>query len=252
MGLSDDLQNSSFFKGMKTKADQSVQQMYYDALTTRPLETLRKHKLIIELEPGNNTFFKGDMPFDVRDSDQVIRIGGVAIMTDSKLLIPVLLSPQRNFDDPERQGRTHRFAAGHAGAKLWLTDTQTGCTVMIVDWGGTYSMIHLQPKEQQMYGKPISALMGINRRIEATIKKFDLSREAKGVIKTTSAQSTGRPPLKYITIESQTSAMRDNRLNVIGIATSGQWTFYKQTIQAGSGVGTKVSNVETLQWKKWE
>lgn len=245
-----DLQNNPLFNRMKHQANQSASQVLYNSLINRPMEVIQRHKLVTSVPGGSMTTFCPNESFMIHEATGNINIGNSAIGAPNAILVPVIHTPMRAPNDPQRTSRTHRFAPGHNGAKLWITDPQTGCTVMVVDWGGTFSMIHLQPWNVGDYNFAVSGVMKIHSKLESKIKIFDLKRESKNVYNTTSEQSTGQPPQRYITIQSQQSLSQQRRLVVLGVAQGGTWNFYKQTIQAG-GFSETIHSVEQLQWQNW-
>jgi hypothetical protein len=149
-----------------------------------------------------------------------------------------------------RHQATRTVQAGAAGADLWVTEVQTGCTVLILDWGGdNYSMIHLQPSADNQFNRLGQGLMDVGyytQRITGehlfrnAYKNTWLKKEI-----TTIVSNTGAVPRYYIMIQSMFEASRGGSTQVLGVRQHGRFQFFRQR-QNGANL-----LVEHLQWCGW-
>jgi len=154
------------------------------------------------------------------------------------------------LSDGQRRAATSTVDAGSVGADLWVTEMQSGCTVLILDWGnGRYSMVHLQPSEDEQFnwlGQGVMGLGGWTRRVtgeaffRSMYKNAWLKQEMSGVV-----GATGGQPRNYIMVQSMFEASRKKTTQVIGVRKGSSFAFYRQRDQAGT------LQVDALKWSGW-
>ena len=121
------------------------------ATITQPNLVSHQSPLYINVNQGNGFITFADYPAYFIVDPRTIRSIGIS-------------SPMQTPVSPHRLTVMPRFNA--AGNRFWITDTQTGCSVLILDWGaGSISMAHLQPHDDASFNF-----------IGRTINYFDFSK----------------------------------------------------------------------------
>lgn len=175
-----------------------------------------------------------------------LRIGSRGFVTmgggppDSVLVRQMLYTPMRSNTMAGRAGVTQRFQPG--GNELWVTTRQTGCSVLILDWGGLgHAMVHLQPHAAGQFNRVARYVFTQSRSIMASTKNYYLRQEVTAVANATGG---GVAPLRYILVQSAyTNAL--GHLQVIGVRGGPGWDFYSQLDQGG------VFAAQALPWQVW-
>ncbi len=125
---------------------------------------------------------------------------------------------------------------------LWLTTAQTGCSVLIIDYGKEdnigskqYSMIHMQPRNSDILENDLPLDCKCNT--QEIFLEEDLAKCFKKI------------PVKYILIHSEeVNYIDDKSTQLVGISDcDGEFTFYKQLYEP-CNLGEK-NTVEKLEWK---
>ena len=174
---------------------------------------------------------------------------------DSAIQILMVISPVRGNGLPVGTGPTGRHRAtgilnaGGTLADLWVTPTQTGCSVLIVDWGGgRYSVTHLQPSQDAQFNQAGRALMRTGDFARNAYKNIWLKQEMTSVV-----GNTVGAPQRYIMIQSMFEGARNTNTQIIGIRNGAAFTFYRQRATPAHPAGgqLQVRVVEQLQWSTW-
>lgn len=168
---------------------------------------------------------------------------GVVGINDGALQRQMVLSPMRSHVlVPGLAGRhqiTQRRVAGVI--PLWITELQTGCSVLILDWGAAgYSMVHMQPSTDAQFNRFGRLLLSTGDLARNSYKNFWLKQELTSVV-----ANTGGVPLRYILVQSMFDASRNRPVQVIGILQAGQFNFYRQRSAPGG------RTAQHLQWTAW-
>lgn len=173
----------------------------------------------------------------------------------------MVVSRMRPFTLTNGTGPGGRYAAtsivdaGTLTADLWVTENQTGCTVMALDWGGgQYSMVHLQPSDDQQFnwlGRKVIGLDDWTRPVmpegayqslfRGLYKNTWLSREMNWVVGT-----TGGTPQRYIMVQSMFESSRRHVTQVIGVRNGRSFSFYRQI-----PINLHMRRAEQLRWTAW-
>ncbi|MYN18595.1 hypothetical protein GTP81_17745 [Rugamonas sp. FT107W] len=210
-----------------------------NALKTTPLVVLQNHPLMVALAPGDVTE-QSQIAFSLTNGN--ILIGTVAPNNGTTVVIRALVTPTRNWNSPHRFTALQRF--NPIAEDFWVTERQTGCSLIILDWGGQMSMGHLLPHPQANYNR-------VNRYIldhapltaYAEIQRQSLKPEVTQLVE--ASKIGGVNPQRYILVQSNHAAVNQKNLNVIGIRSNGQMSFYMQTNTAGG------RTVQQLRWTAW-
>jgi hypothetical protein len=145
---------------------------------------------------------------------------------------------------PTRTAGTPRFAAA-VGPDLWVTTRQTGCSVLILDWGGYLSMVHLQPFGPGAFWVGARAFMGLSDHTNFETVRYSLQSELSAVVQ--ASRGVGVAPQRYILAQSTWTVQTGHFLGVTGVRTNGIWNFYLQDYD-WAGV---VYNLTQLRWTNW-
>jgi hypothetical protein len=232
-------------------ADRVQSTLVYQALLSNPLNILRQLTLnVAPLAPVadgavTNLFFAAGLHDLAIDSTQALAAGSVGAHVDAGIQRAMMATSMRGHALPVGAGGGARHQATvlrpGAGADLWVTEMQTGCTVLIVDWGGgQYSMTHMQPSTDAQFNRFGQAVLGAGRATRAGYQNAWLKQELTSVI-----TNTGGAPQYYIMIQSMFDTWRGNVVQVVGVRQRGQFQFYRQK-QNGN-----VITVEHLTWCGW-
>jgi len=246
MVLAADLQASPLLNRIQ---NQSQSRTAYGELLADPVGFLTNHKFYGNAGNGHQTVI-AQTPFELRINGDVrmgINAGGPTAFN----VTAVLTSTRANAGAgmANRLVGVQRFSSGQGGAQVWLTDQQTGCTVLILDWGGNqFSMVHILPYQKASYGRLMRGVMWLGGTgVEASVQNSYLRGDVGTVVNNSLA---GNPPQRYILVQSQFSLNAQQLLQLIGIAGAGSWTFYVQRIQV-TAMGQAVHSVSKLDWQTW-
>ena len=233
-------------------ADTMYTQRVYNDLRASPVITLKNFYLKVYHLPDVNCATVHNLWFAAYDNNIGIDQSGamaaesVTGPPDCAVQLSMVVSPMRGHGLPVGAGvgARHRATgilnAGATAANLWVTEKQTGCTVLIVDWGaGQYSMTHLQPSDDTQFNQAGRALMGASDFARNAYKNIWLKKEMTSVI-----GNTGGAPQRYIMIQSMFETYSRTDTQIIGIRNGAQFTFYRQRDAA-------TLLVEQLQWSTW-
>lgn len=156
----------------------------------------------------------------------------------------VIYTPMRDnkMAESTRTAATQRLLLGNS--QLWVTPRQTGCTVLVLDWGALgYSMVHLQPYKPEDFNSLFRYLFAKNIPVIASTSNYYLRQDATAVANATGG---GVAPQRYLLVQSLNSAAAGHHLQIIGIRNGQGWDFYSQ-IDRREGAYT----VQKLQWQVW-
>ena len=235
-------------------ADALHSMQVYNALRTNPMTTLQNNTLRVRNLPAVNCATVQNLYFAASVNSQKIGIdindfgaaGFVGGTNDCPVHRSMVVSPMRGNGLPvgAAAGARHRamgiLDVANTAANLWVTPTQSGCTVLIVDWGaGRYSMTHLQPSQNAQFNQAGRTLMGTSDFARNAYKNTWLKQEMTSVV-----GNTVGAPQRYIMIQSLFEGARGTNTQVIGIRNGTQFTFYRQRAAAARVV-------EQLQWSTW-
>ena len=135
---------------------------------------------------------------------------------------------------------------------FWVTPTQTGCSVLILDWGGNkITMTHLQPHDDVMFNwftqKVIFSIEYFRLWYKNLWLRFDLAESTKN----TSTHHIPFLPRKYILIQSEFFGSRALNTQVIGIKeNSSPIKFYIQQYDRFRLPPTNLT-VRRLEWSTY-
>ncbi len=136
-----------------------------------------------------------------------------------------------------------------ANAALWVTQLQNGCTVLILDWGaGKYSMIHLQPCDDNQFGKLAQGVMSLGDTAKMAYKNSSLKGEMTTIVGATNTGPQAKPQ-KYIMVQSMFEGSRGAGTQVIGVLSNAKFDFYKQRQMMDRG--NMNLTVTPLAWTAW-
>ncbi len=224
----------------------------YNALLANPMATLQNYDVWVNGLPQVNCATVRNLWFAAFGTSIVIdqfaaNAAGFAMgPPDCAVQRSMVVSPMRGFGAPVGAGvggrhrQTGILNAAGAAANLWVTEMQTGCTVLIVDWGANqYSMTHLQPSQDAQFNALGRALMWTSDFALKSYKNTWLKQEMTSVI-----QNTVGAPQRYIMVQSMFEAARGPVTHVIGVRNGGQFQFYRHRAAANRVV-------EHLQWSTW-
>lgn len=213
-------------------------------LKTNPVQTLQQYRLLVGLQPGHLTAVQR-VPFD-RNMNNISFGPGVA-RTGRRIYSYAIVTPTRAHNDPNRFTGLARFGTG-VNADFWITERQTGCTVLILDWGGNqYSMAHLGPHNIGSYNAILQGIMGRSNFGYAEVQRANLKSEATQVVSNTVTAAGGGNPQRYIMVQSSHAPFNQKSINLIGVKGAGGWRFYTQTIENTINRLT----VRELAWTNW-
>ena len=228
----------------------------FNRLCTEPLNVLNANAVYVEGLAGTDSqsvpLYFGAYQGEIRISPTQQRVttflntGLPVLVPDAVVRCTGLTSPMRGHiaTTPTRLNQTAQVQA--ATNRLWVTEQQTGCSVLILKWAGNlYSMVHLQPNadtEFNWLGKFINRFdLGMSIQKNAWLKP-----ELTEVVE---QSGNGQNPDAYILVQSLHTARSGNACQVIGINVGGAFNFYRQTsIRAGLN---ETYSAQPLQWTPW-
>lgn len=263
MGLLGQIQNNPVFK--KTQAMNA-----YQSLTTNPMQFLTNTP--VSINAGNATqSVVAQVNFEFNQQNNIARIDAVGATPAHAISVTAIVTPTRvvqngGVANPNRFDQLSWFTPGQGGAQLWVTDQQTGCTVLIVDWGtGQFDMVHLLPYSVNDFGTVSRFLMnlgknrlsrfgnmlqGIGKRVAAPLQNHRLRNDADTVMDNSLSPVGWVPPQRYIMVQSQYALNRTNYTQVLGVVQHGTWEFFIQT-KSPTATGQAVVNVRQANWRPW-
>lgn len=234
-------------------ADRIYTNNMYNNLRNNPLLTLQgSHLWVNGLPPGNdarvtNLWFAARNNAIAIDAQENMARGMVNGTPDCAIQRQMAVSPMRSsalLPGAGVGGRHHATGTigTGAGAHFWVTELQTGCTVLILGWAGNqYSMLHLQPSQAAQFNRAGQVLLNMNQFSRSAYQNAWLKQEA-----TTVVQNTGAVPQRYIMIQSMFETSRGSVTQVIGVLQPGGYEFYRQLQQ-----GAVALTADHLQWSTW-
>jgi hypothetical protein len=151
----------------------------------------------------------------------------------------------------------------------WFTPIQTGCSVLICDWGGGYfSMIHLQPYHNGQYPGWLQSLFDAPNTIASYIPEFIRDRTPSWLTPPDSDRVTSEfkhfalrgnlnevvdplipGPDRYILVQTSRTAQSENAV-VMGIHGHAGWRFFCQRYMRYQHPATIIESIE-LEWRDW-
>ena len=223
----------------------------YHNLLANPIQELANRKIEVYPLPANldgdahNLYFAAGLNA-IAIHPQALQAG---VFAGHNAVASILISPRvstvRPYTDPpairfRNAWRINALAA--LGADLWVTEIQTGCTVVIIEWAGPrYSLVHLQPYDDATFNRFGRALMWMGGPVRAAYHNAWLRNDVDAIV-----AATGRNPRRYIMVQSMFEATWHQRfVQVIGVRTGHVFNFYRQ--QEANGVKT----VTHLAWTNW-
>lgn len=235
---------------------------WYLNLVSSPVETLRSALVTVAHLPDVPDGTEVNLSFAATPSRSEVNIvidenadrawglalgkGGV----NGAIQKPMVVSRMRSSDlGNARYAATRAVRTQDITADLWVTEQQTGCTVLILKWGaGEYSLVHLQPSEDNDFNWIGQVVMGLDRYAPSALgsapfkslyKNTWLRREMTSVL-----DSTARAPTEYILVQSMFDWSRGNEVQIVGVRSGREFAFYRQMVNRGL-------RAEALAWSPW-
>jgi hypothetical protein len=210
-----------------------------NTLRTTPLVALQNHPLMVALPPGHATE-RSEIAFSFTNG--TISIGAGAPNNGTRVMVRAMVTPTRSWNSPHRFTALQRF--NQNAEDFWVTERQTGCSLIILDWGGQMSMGHLLPHPHASYNRANRFILDNAPLVAyAEVQRQSLKPEVTQLVE--ASKIGGVNPQRYILVQSNHAAVNQKNLNVIGIASNGQMNFYMQTNTAGG------RTVQQLRWTAW-
>jgi hypothetical protein len=145
-----------------------------------------------------------------------------------------------------RHVATNRVNGATINSELWVTQAQTGCTVLLLDWGNhQFSMFHIEPSRADQFNRFGQGLIGASGYAGAAYKNAWLRSEANTVVNNSAI--AGAMPRQYIMVQSEFSNVGGWTTHVIGVRDVNDFLFYRQRTHAG----TRAMIGERLEWTTW-
>ncbi|WP_175649976.1 hypothetical protein [Pseudomonas sp. Marseille-P9899] len=228
----------------------------YEALLQNPMSVLQQVSIVINSLDPLSTPMVRTLAFAAKGITIVIDKSPITASSilkrevDAAIERPMVVSPMRGHGLPVGSGVGGRhqaaevFDATVGEEQLWVTELQTGCTTLMLDWGSSrYSLVHLQPSEDEQFNRASKAIMWVGNKTTYAYKNTWLKQEMTTVVNnTTTTKST---PQRYIMVQSMFESSRKHSTQVIGIRRRTEFDFYRQR-----RVGSK-NVVEKLTWSTW-
>jgi hypothetical protein len=228
----------------------------YRALTIDPVQILKRNELSVHHILGLDTAvmqlaFCYDPGFILILPNGPMAAAMIAQNNlDTVIYRRMVATPMRGHGLPNRKAATAQQGTAPinpAGVDLWVTNLQTGCTVLILDWGGNnYSMVHLQPYTDNQYNAIGRSLLGWMSNwtfgYNCLYQIFWLKRDA-----TQTTNNTGNAPQRYIMVESMHAASTNRISQVIGVCNGDNWRFFLQRTLHGH----LELEVQELRWTNY-
>ena len=234
----------------------------YAELVRSPVRTLQDNDLMVNALPNAGEGAEIDLWFAARSSiivagSQQEAAGLAGVGLGGAICTKMVVSPMRGSGLASGSGAGERLEgtgivdAGSLEAELWVTEQQTGCSVLILDWGrGRYSMVHLQPHEDTQFSRFSRAVMGLGGYtwgltsesfFRSAYKNASLKQEASSVV-----ANTGRTPESYILVQTMFDASRAREAQLIGVRSGSRFRFYRHRVMGRTG-----TQVDELRWSGW-
>jgi hypothetical protein len=234
----------------------------YAHLGANPLATLQTTPLNVNRLPdvADGTphvlwFGVGDEGIVIDMDRQTARGLSGGVNDDCTIQRQMILSPMRGARlhvgavAGGRHAPTVRVLAGLLPCHLWVTQIQTGCTVVILDWGGgSYSLFHIQPSEDNQFNMLGKKIIDFGDFGLAGYKNAWLKQEAKTIV-----TNTGGPvPQQYIMVQSLFEASKGGFTQILGVKHGNQFTFYRQRKKdEGDEIHLRAERLKWSTWRWW-
>jgi hypothetical protein len=248
-----ELQQNPLFQRQQARNATGANDNALSSLRNNPLYYLSNVVVLGGVGMGHQTVLNPAGGFGLDPSGK-LRVGPSALAVPHHIQVPMLQSPTRGSgaaDLADRFSAVQRFpaAAGAAAPQLWITDQQSGCTVLALDWGGgQYSMFHLLPYDNAAFGKLARAAFFVSDVARSAVKNASLRTDATQVVN--ASLGGGGLPQRYIMLQSQHNARTGHYMQVLGINRNMTWEFYRQ-IQNMAGGTPVVGSVSLAPWRPW-
>jgi hypothetical protein len=219
-----------------------------------PLGMLRNHFFVTDDPPIPDT---AAIPTYLTIVGQMVFIGSqqLCLMHDNPIDPrdagdPALLPGIVNFTAMRANTAINRSAPPviTAAGSWWFTPVQTGCTVVILDWGGgNFSMTHLQPYYDEDYPWVLQYVLQKSPRFKTEFKKLALQTNVSSVV-----SASGGRPVRYILVQSNHTAETENVV-VLGYRPggAGAWQFFYQRYPRYTNHGAVLAS-GALEWQLWD
>jgi len=246
------LQMNPLFLARQAATELATNQQGLQSLIQNPLHFLQQTPVVCAVGTGHLTAQNAmtGVAFNAND-ELLIGANAQAFLYPNRTTVSALETATRSSTGAglvNRLAATPRFAVG-IGAQLWITDQQTGCTVLALDWGGNqYSLFHLFPYQNADFSIWARAAFSMNKTVRAEIKNASLRSEATQVVNASLAG--GAQPQRYILLQSMHNITAQRRMQTIGVQRNGGWEFYRQ-IQEGLVGNLTVHAAELAPWRPW-
>ena len=226
----------------------------YQALTNNPLTTLGNNDLVAQNLAGNDTavvpmafcYVPGAIVVDPNGLLAAAMIAGGnndTYITKNMVVTPMRASTMLPVNRHAQTALQGIMPINPTGADLWVTDNQTGCMVLILDWGGNqYSMVHLQPYGDNQYNALGRFILG---RLDRWTRGFSRVLYQDYWLKQDATQvtsNTGGVPQRYIMVESMWATSGGTISQILGVRAGNNWRFFLQRISGG------VRHAQEMQW----
>ena len=198
------LQMNPLFQARQAATELATNQQALQSLIQNPLFFLQQTPVVCGVGAGHLTAQNAMTGVAFNASDELlIGANAPAFLYPNRATVSALLTATRSTTGAglaNRLAATPSFALG-VGAQLWITDQQTGCTVLALDWGGNqYSMFHLLPYQDGDFKLLSRAAFWVSRTARAEIKNASMRSEATTVVNASLAG--GAQPQRYILLQS--------------------------------------------------
>ncbi|MBB5190649.1 hypothetical protein HNQ50_001371 [Silvimonas terrae] len=220
-------------------------------LCRNPAAVLAAHYLSVGNLVGNDTksgslcFAAHGNRINIGDNANAATLFPAAgILPGTLINVAGLSTPKRAHINlaPHRLNPTAQVTIGTN--RIWVTTRQSGCSVLILDWGGgQFSMIHLQPHADATFNW-LGQFLNKYSRTRALQKNAWLRPEFTHIVEQSGA---GLSPLAYILVHSVYITTLGHNFQIIGIAQNGTFQFFLQDSQTIGGAFT----VQLMQWTPW-
>jgi hypothetical protein len=238
---------------MSLQEQTDTRQMLRDLKAT-PLNVLQNNGVRVDALNGADTqasrLFFGYLNNEIRIGDR--QFAGIfmgAAHPDAVVATYALASPMRAQGAAGRLNATARFVPGNND--LWVTEQQSGCSVLILDWGANqYSMVHLQQHADNDFSSVSQTAMNQSDAVKAVYKNAWLRPDLTTVVNASVAG--GVHPNRYILVQSLFNTLvRGTLTQLIGVRSGGGWDFFQQTYQVAAMGNLQNVQVRQLAWTTW-
>lgn len=221
-------------------------------LLADPVGFLRTNLLTVHAGNGHQTVLTPGVPFMKDPNQNTVRIGAAYAGPASVTVNCLVTSTRANAGAAMANRLAGMQLFGLGAEQFWITDQQTGCTFVVLDWGmNQYSALHVLPHVKRDFNAINKMLFGMSTQYDSTVKNSYLRGDANSIVNTTTAAvGGGARPQRYIMVQSQFSIGNQRTAQTLGIKTGGQWDFYLQKGMAGH-TGMVAESAKQLQWRPW-